>query len=124
VVEDGPTLTHGGMTYGAGWFAAKQAGAAEIVDARPYAVGTIKDTFEKYPNAAKILPAMGYGDAQVRELEETINSTPADVVVEGTPIDLSRILKVDKPIANVTYELQEVEPGVIQNMVAKVVGGA
>ncbi|MFV2073386.1 MAG: cyclic 2,3-diphosphoglycerate synthase, partial [Thermoanaerobaculales bacterium] len=78
VVEDGPTLTHGGMTYGAGWFAAKQAGAAEIVDARPFAVGTIKATFEKYPNAAQILPAMGYGDDQVRELEETINATDAD----------------------------------------------
>ena len=121
VVEDGPTLTHGGMSYGAGWFAAKNAGAAEIVDARPYAVGSIKETYEKYPNAAKILPAMGYGDAQVRELEETINSTPADVVVEGTPIQLSRILKVNKPIADVTYELEEVEPGTIEAMVAKAV---
>ena len=123
VVEDGPTLTHGGMTYGAGWFAAKQAGAAEIVDARPHAVGTIKETYEKYPNAARILPAMGYGDAQVRDLEETINSTPADVVVEGTPIELSRILKVNKPIANVTYELEELEPGVIEEMVAKALAG-
>jgi predicted GTPase len=123
VVEDGPTLTHGGMSYGAGWFAAKNAGAAEIVDARPYAVGTIKETYEKYPNASKILPAMGYGDAQVRELEETINSTPADVVVEGTPIELSRILKVNKPIANVSYELEEVEPGTIEKMVAKAVSG-
>ncbi len=117
VVEDGPTLTHGGMTYGAGWFAARQAGAAEIVDPRPYAVGTIKDTYAKYPNAAAILPAMGYGDDQVRELEATINATPADVVVEGTPIQLSRILKANKPIANVTYELEEVEPGVIEAMV-------
>ncbi len=117
VVEDGPTLTHGGMTYGAGWFAARQAGAAEIVDARPYAVGTIKDTYAKFPNAAAILPAMGYGDEQVRELEATINATPADVVVEGTPIQLSRILKANKPIANVTYELEEVEPGVIEAMV-------
>jgi predicted GTPase len=123
VVEDGPTLTHGGMTYGAGWFAARNAGASEIVDARPYAVGSIKETYEKYPNAARILPAMGYGDAQVRELEETINSTPADVVVEGTPIQLSRILKVNKPIANVTYELEEVEPGTIEEMVAKAVSG-
>jgi predicted GTPase len=124
VVEDGPTLTHGGMSYGAGWFAAKNAGAAEIVDARPYAVGSIKETYERYPNAAKILPAMGYGDAQVRELEETINSTPADVVVEGTPIQLSRILKVNKPIADVTYELEEVEPGTIEEMVAKAVSKA
>ena len=86
VVEDGPTLTHGGMTYGAGWFAAKQAGASEIVDAKPYAVGTIKATYEKFPNAGAILPAMGYGDQQVADLEETINATPADVVVEGTPM--------------------------------------
>jgi predicted GTPase len=121
VVEDGPTLTHGGMTYGAGWFAAKQAGAAEIVDARPFAVGSIKETYAKYPNAAQILPAMGYGEAQVRELEETINATPADVVVEGTPIELARILKVNKPVANVSYELAEVEPGAIEEMVARVV---
>jgi predicted GTPase len=118
VVEDGPTLTHGGMEYGAGWFAAKQAGAAEIVDARPYAVGTIKETYDKYPNAARILPAMGYGDEQVKELEDTINAADADVVVEGTPIDLDRIITVNKPIANVRYELEEVEPGVIEEMVA------
>ncbi len=120
VVEDGPTLTHGGMTYGAGWFAAKDAGAAEIVDAKPYAVGTIKATFEKYPNAGAILPAMGYGETQVRELEETINNTPADVVVEGTPIELKRIITVNKPIANVKYELEEVEPGTIESMVKAV----
>jgi len=121
VVEDGPTLTHGGMTYGAGWFAAQQAGAAEIVDAKPYAVGTIKATYEKYPNAGQILPAMGYGDQQVRELEETINATPADVVVEGTPINLTRIITVNKPISNVAYELEEVEPGIMKEMIAKVV---
>jgi predicted GTPase len=121
VVEDGPTLTHGGMSYGAGWFAAKNANAAEIVDAKPYAVGTIKATYEKYPNASAILPAMGYGDTQVRELEETINATPADVVVEGTPINLDRIITVNKPIANVSYELEEVEPGTIESMVAKAV---
>ncbi len=88
---------------------------------RPYAVGSIKATFEKYPNAARILPAMGYGDEQVRELEETINAADADVVVEGTPIDLKRIITVNKPIANVTYELEEVEPGVIEEMVAQAV---
>ncbi|RMH04923.1 MAG: GTPase [Planctomycetota bacterium] len=121
VVEDGPTLTHGGMRYGAGWFAAKNARAASIVDARPYAVGSIKETYEKYPNAAAILPAMGYGATQIKELEETINATPADVVVEGTPIDLSRIIKVDKPIANVVYELEELAPGVIESMVTKLV---
>ena len=102
--------------------AAKQAGAAEIVDARPYAVGTIKETYEKYPNAARIVPAMGYGDDQVKELEETINAAEADVVVEGTPIDLKRIISVNKPIANIRYELEEVAPGVIEKMVAEAVG--
>jgi predicted GTPase len=120
VVEDGPTLTHGGMSYGAGWFAAKQAGAAEIVDARPFAVGSIKETYAKYPNAARILPAMGYGDAQISDLQETINATPADVVVEGTPIELARIITVNKPIANVTYELEELEPGVIEALVTDI----
>ena len=122
VVEDGPTLTHGGMTYGAGWYAAQEAGAAEIVDPVPYAVGSIRETYEKYPNARKILPAMGYGERQIRELEATINATPADVVVEGTPIELRRILKTDKPIADVRYELEEVEPGVIAAEVRRVVG--
>lgn len=121
VVEDGPTLTHGGMTYGAGWYAAKEAGAAEIVDPTPYAVGSIRATYEKYPNSRAILPAMGYGEKQMRELEATINATPADVVVEGTPIELKRTLQVNKPIANVEYELEEVEPGVIAEMVRKVV---
>ena len=123
VVEDGPTLTHGGMSYGAGWFAARQAGAAEIVDAKPYAVGSIRETYEKFPNAGAILPAMGYGEAQVRDLEATINATPADVVVEGTPIDLRRIIKVNKPIAKVTYELEEVEPGVMESMIRDAVSG-
>ncbi len=122
VIEDGPTLTHGGMTYGAGWFAAKDAGAAEIVDPVPYAVGSIRETYEKYPNARQILPAMGYGEKQIRELEATIEAVPADVVVEGTPIDLKRILRVSKPIANVRYELEEVEPGVIAEMVRRVAG--
>ena len=121
VVEDGPTLTHGGMTYGAGWFAAKNAEAGEIVDPRPYAVGSIAETYLKYPNAGGILPAMGYSDQQIADLEASIKATPCDVVVEGTPIDLTRILKVDKPIAEVTYELEETEPGVIEEMVRKVV---
>ena len=122
VIEDGPTLTHGGMSYGAGWFAAQQAGAAEIVDPVPYAVGSIRATYEKYPNARRILPAMGYGEHQIRELEATIEAVPADVVVEGTPIDLRRVLKVSKPIAEVQYELEEVEPGVLEAAVRGVVG--
>jgi predicted GTPase len=122
VVEDGPTLTHGGMSYGAGWYAAKNAGAAEIVDPVPYAKGSIRQTYEDYPNARQILPAMGYGETQVRELEETINSTPADVVVEGTPINLRRVLEVEKPIANVGYELEEVEPGRLRAAVERALG--
>jgi len=110
------------MTYGAGWFAAKEAGAAEIVSAEPYAVGSIKETYAKYPNARKILPAMGYGAKQVEELRQTIEATPADVVVEGTPIQLKRVLSVSKPIANVTYELEELEPGTIEAAVRKVLG--
>lgn len=106
VIEDGPTLTHGGMTYGAGFVAAKREGAAEIVDPRPYAIGSIKRTYDQYPNAAGILPAMGYGDAQVRDLEETIRRTPCDVVVIGTPIDLRRVLRIDKPAVRARYELQ------------------
>jgi predicted GTPase len=121
VIEDGPTLTHGGMTYGAGWFAAKNAGASEIVDPKPYAVGTIAETFKKYPNAGAILPAMGYSDQQIADLEASINGTPCDVVVEGTPIDLSRVLKVDKPLAGVTYELEELDGRVIEEMVKNVV---
>jgi predicted GTPase len=121
VVEDGPTLTHGGMTYGAGWFAARNAGASEIVDPKPYAVGSIADTYKQYPNSGQILPAMGYSDHQIADLEATINATPCEVVVEGTPIDLTRILKVNKPIAEVTYELEELEPGIIEEMVQKVV---
>jgi len=117
VVEDGPTLTHGGMSYGAGWFAAQNSGAAEIVDPVPYAVGSIKDTYEAYPNSRQVLPAMGYGEDQIRELEATINAIDADVVVEGTPIDLGRILEANKPVANVRYELEELEPGAIERAV-------
>jgi len=117
VVEDGPTLTHGGMSYGAGWFAAQNSGAAGIVDPVPYAVGSIKDTYEAYPNSRQVLPAMGYGEDQIRELEATINAVDADVVVEGTPIDLGRILKANKPVANVRYELEELEPGAIERAV-------
>jgi predicted GTPase len=122
VVEDGPTLTHGGLSVGAGWYAARDAGAAEIVDPRPYAVGSLIETYEKYPNAAGILPAMGYGEKQIRDLEATIRATPADVVVEGTPIELARVLASDKPIVNVTYELQELEPGVLEQAIRRVLG--
>jgi len=108
VVEDGPTLTHGEMAYGAGWVAARRFGAVEIVDPRPFAVGTIKATYQKYSRTGQILPAMGYGDEMVHDLEETINNSDVDLVISATPIDLSRIIKVNKPIQRVRYELQEI----------------
>lgn len=108
VIEDGPTLTHGEMAYGAGWVAARRFGAAEIVDPRPFAVGSIHDTYVKYPNTGTILPAMGYGDAMVKDLENTINKADVDLVISATPIDLNRILKVNKPMQRVRYELQEI----------------
>ena len=122
VVEDGPTLTHGGMSYGAGWYAAHDNGAAELVDPSPYAVGSLAATYAKYPNARGILPAMGYGAEQIRDLEATIRATPADVVVEGTPIELARVLKSDKPIVNVSYELVEREPGTIERALRAAIG--
>ncbi|MBT4311651.1 MAG: GTPase, partial [Anaerolineae bacterium] len=108
VVEDGPTLTHGGMKYGAGYVAARRFGAAEIVDPRPFAVGSIAETFENYPDTGEILPAMGYGEAQIRDLEATIAAADVDMVILGTPIDLTRVLKIDKPHQRVRYELQEI----------------
>jgi len=108
VIEDGPTLTHGEMAYGAAWVAARRFGAAEIIDPRPYAVGSIAATYKKYPTTGNVLPAMGYGDAQIRELEQTINNTPADLVLIGTPIDLRRVLKLKRPAQRVRYELQEI----------------
>ncbi len=108
VIEDGPTLTHGEMAYGAGWMAARRYGAREIIDPRPYAVGSIKATYQKYPTTGNVLPAMGYGDLQISELEETIRKSPAELVLIGTPIDLSRVLKIDKPYQRIRYELQEI----------------
>jgi predicted GTPase len=108
VVEDGPTLTHGEMTYGAGMVAARKYGAKTIVEPRPYAVGTIAATFEKFPHLKELLPAMGYGAQQVKDLQDTINKVPCDVVLAGTPIDLGRILKINKPIIRVRYTLKEI----------------
>ena len=106
IVEDGPTLTHGGMKYGAGIVAAERNSVKEIVDPRPYLQGTLKDTFAHYPDIGHLLPAMGYGDEQVKDLEATINATDCDVVISGTPIDLSRVLKANKPMVRVKYDLQ------------------
>jgi len=108
VIEDGPTLTHGEMDYGAGFIAAEKFGAAEIIDPTPYAVGSITDILEKFGGECPILPAMGYSDEQIREFEETINRTECDVVLTGTPINLKRVLKANKPIVHITYELQEI----------------
>lgn len=108
VVEDGPTLTHGEMKIGAGVVAALKFGAGELVDPRPYAVGRLAETFQIYPNIGTLLPAMGYGDQQVKDLEATIENTPCDVVVIATPIDLSRIVKINKPTVKVGYDLQEI----------------
>jgi len=108
VIEDGPTLTHGEMAYGAGYVAARRFGAAEIVDPRPFAVNSIAATYQKYPKTGPILPAMGYGEAQTRDLEATINASDVDMVIVGTPIDLTRIIKINKPAQRVRYELQEI----------------
>jgi predicted GTPase len=116
-VEDGPTLTHGGMSFGAAVVAAKRAGAAELVDPRPYLVGSLKKTFEAYPHIGPLVPAMGYGDDMVADLEATINATPADVVVAGTPIDLGRLIKADKPVVRVQYELKVVGEPTLEDVI-------
>ena len=108
VVEDGPTVTHGGMSYGAGVVAARKFGAAEIVDPRPYAVNSIADTYHKYPTTGPVLPAMGYGPKQIAELEETLRAAECDLVIIATPIDLRRLIGLDKPSVRVRYELQEI----------------
>jgi predicted GTPase len=114
-IEDGPTLTHGEMAYGAAVLAAKAGGASELVDPRPFAVGSIKETFAKYPHMTQLLPAMGYGRKQMEELRETIARSDADLVLIGTPIDLRRVIELDKPALRVTYRLQEIgEPTIAQ----------
>jgi len=106
VIEDGPTVTHGEMAYGAGLIAAQKSGAKEIIDPRPFAVNSIKQTFEKYKHLEKVLPAMGYGNEQINDLQETINRADCDIVVSGTPINLNRVLKANKPIVRVSYDLK------------------
>lgn len=108
VVEDGPTLTHGEMSYGAGVVAAQRFGARELIDPRPYTVRSINETYHKYPNIGTLLPAMGYGEQQIRDLEETINATPCDLVIIATPIDLRRVIEIRHPTQRVRYELQEI----------------
>ena len=107
VIEDGPTLTHGGMSFGAGIVAAKQYGAKQIVDPKPYAIGSIKDAYTKYPQIGNLIPALGYGKKQIRELESSINNTPADSIVMATPVDLRKFTRLNKPAAKIDYELEE-----------------
>ena len=122
VVEDGPTLTHGEMAYGAGTVAAQRFGAAEIIDPRPYAVGSILKTYEKYPTTGAVLPAMGYGETQMKELEQTINATPCDLVIIGTPINLGNLLNIKHPWQRVGYDLQEIGRPTLNEILAEKFG--
>jgi len=117
-VEDGPTVTHGEMRHGVAHWAARRHGAAAIVDPRPFAAGSIREAFEKYAHLKEVLPALGYGQKQIEELEQTINATPCDVVLVGTPIDLARMLRIDKPAVRVRYELEEVRPGELDQAIS------
>lgn len=118
-VEDGPTLTHGEMSYGAAWVAARRFGAAEIVDPRPYAVGTIRQIYDKYPTTGQVLPAMGYGPEQMSELEQSINKSGADLALIGTPIDLGRLLNLKIPSQRVRYELQEIGKPTLHDLISE-----
>ncbi|HEY7693447.1 MAG TPA: cyclic 2,3-diphosphoglycerate synthase [Gaiellaceae bacterium] len=124
VVEDGPTITHGGMPFGAGLVAAQRGGAAAIVDPRPYAVGSIAETYELYPHIGSVLPAMGYSDRQLRELERTIDAVDCDVVVSATPIDLTRLVDCRHPVRHATYELEEVGRPALSELLAPIVARA
>jgi predicted GTPase len=119
VVEDGPTLTHGEMKFGAGIIAAQKYGAKEIVDPRKYAVKSIDETYKKYPNIGTLLPAMGYGPQQIKDLETTINRVPCDAVLIGTPIDLRRLVKIKKPAPRVVYNLQEIGKPDLYDIISK-----
>ena len=119
VIEDGPTLTHGEMVYGAGVLASRKYGAAELVDPRPFAVDSIQETYAEYPHIGTLLPAMGYGEKQMKDLEQTINSSDADMVVIATPIDLRRLLKLNKPAVRVRYELQEIGEPTLEELMKK-----
>ena len=123
VIEDGPTVTHGEMSYGAGWVAAERFGAAEIIDPRPFARGSIAAVYRKYPTIGRVLPAMGYGKEQMKELRETINRSDADLVLIGTPIDLGRLIKINKPSLRVSYDLQEIGVPTLESVLRRHFGG-
>ncbi len=122
VVEDGPTLTHGGMAYGAGVVAALRSGAEELVDPRPWVTGKMAETYEIYPDIGTLLPAMGYGEEQLADLEKTINAVECDTVVIGTPMDLNRIIKIDKPTVRIGYDLQEIGSPNLEDLLVKFTG--
>lgn len=124
VIEDGPTVTHGNMPYGAGVIAARQLGAKEIVDPRPYAVGSIKEIYQKYPHLGVILPAVGYGEKQIAELKETIDRTPCDTVVIGTPIDLRKVITIEKPTVRVRYKLKILGPLSLEELLEEFIQGS
>jgi len=117
VIEDGPTLTHGEMSYGAGFIAAQQYGAKEIINPRKYAVGSIKNAYEKYPHIGNLIPALGYSKLQIDELNKSINRADADVVIIGTPVDLRKFLRINKPAVKVNYELKEKRGNVLEQMI-------
>jgi predicted GTPase len=119
VIEDGPTLTHGGMSFGAGIVAAKKYNAGKIVDPKPYAVGSIKEAYVKYPQMGALIPALGYGKKQIKELEASINNTPADSIVMATPVDLRKFTKLNKPAAKIDYELEERSGPSLDNILKK-----
>lgn len=121
VVEDGPTVTHGGLAHGAGWLAARRFGAALIVDPRPHAVGALQQTYLDYPHIGRVLPAMGYGNQQIADLAETIRRTPGDLVLVATPVDLRRLVNLDKPALRVRYELQEIGAPTLHDILARFV---
>ncbi len=123
VVEDGPTVTHGGMAYGAGVLAARRFGAKELVDPRPYATGSIREALEQYPGIRNLLPAMGYGNQQIRDLEDTVNNTPCDLILIATPIDLRRIISIKRPSVRVRYEVEEMEKPGLKDLIEEHIKG-
>jgi len=124
VIEDGPTVTHGEMGYGAAWVAAQRLGAAEVIDPRPFARASIAGVYQKYPTIGRVLPAMGYGKKQMKELQDTINRSDADLVLIGTPIDLGRLMKINKPTQRVRYDLQEIGTPTLEDVLRRHFGGA
>ena len=121
-IDEGPTVTHGELPYDFGYVAAERYGAAEIVDPRPFAVGDLKATFEKFPHLGNVLPSMGYGEKMIRDLEQTIANSDVDVVVSGTPIDLRRVMKIDKPLVKADYKLQEIGYPTLLDVIKKKFG--